>query len=150
MANKNQKPVKEVETKKVETKKAAKKTSVKKAPKKETKKEVKKVVVEEEMANIMEDEKESKKVNHETLKFIGNAIFWIVFAVLAFIWITDFVKVTREEEPVFCIKNKVHTFDDGTVNECVGLGYKVYTYNRDSFDKGVQFGPFFTKMKDGK
>ena len=51
-------------------------------------------------------------------------------------------------------KNKttshIHKYDDGKVTECIGLGYKVYNYDRESFDKGVEFGPLFTKERVSK
>lgn len=136
------KPTKKVETKKVEVKK-----EVKKQPKKV---EAKKTVKEPVMANIMEDEKKEKKVNFQTVKFIGSAIFWIVLGGLALVWVTDFVRVAREEKPIFCVKTVEHKYDDGKVTECIGLGYKVYNYDRKSFDKGVEFGPLFTKERVSK
>ena len=81
-------------------------------------------------------------------KKIFDVVFWIVIIGLAIIWLTDFINVKNDKDPVFCISQKTHTFDDGTVEECVGLGYKVYTYDRSSFSKGRQFGPFFIGMRE--
>lgn len=81
-------------------------------------------------------------------KKIFDVVFWIVIIGLAIIWVTDFINVKNDKDPVFCISQKTHTFDDGTVEECIGLGYKVYNYNRDSFSKGRQFGPFFIGMRE--
>ena len=134
-------------TKKVETKKVEVKKEVKKQPKKV---EAKKTVKEPVMANIMEDEKKEKRVNFQTIKFIGSVIFWIVLGGLALVWLTDFVRVAREEKPIFCVKTVEHKYDDGKVTECIGLGYKVYNYDRKSFDKGVEFGPLFTKERVSK
>ena len=48
---------------------------------------------------------------------------------------------------MFCLSEKNHKFDDGTVYECKGLGYNVYQYNRESIDIARQFSPFFVGMK---
>ena len=62
---------------------------------------------------------EKKKI----LKKIFDVAFWIVIVGLAIVWITDFINIQNDKDPVFCISQKTHTFDDGTVGECVGLGY---------------------------
>ena len=80
-------------------------------------------------------------------KLIFNVIFWLVIGILLFTWIMDYVKVRNNEKPTFCISNKTHKFKDGSVKECVGLGYKVYTYDRTSMAKGSEFVPFFIGMK---
>lgn len=92
------------------------------------------------------ENKNTEKKN--IFKKIFDVVFWIVIIGLAIIWLTDFINVKNDKDPVFCISQKTHTFDDGTVEECVGLGYKVYTYDRSSFSKGRQFGPFFIGMRD--
>ena len=81
-------------------------------------------------------------------KKIFDVVFWVVIIGLAIIWVTDFINVQNDKDPIFCISQKTHTFDDGTVEECVGLGYKVYDYNRTSLSSGRQFGPFFIGMRE--
>lgn len=150
MANKKQTDVKSVKetTKKTVTTTNVKKTADPKKNVKTSKTEVKKIeVVEEPMDNIMEEPKKKIYVSRDTLKLIGNIVFWIIFLVLAFIWLVDFFRVSRESKPMFCIKNEVHEYKDGTVSECTGLGYKVYTYKRSSLGDGIEFGTFFAKMK---
>ena len=96
-------------------------------------------------------EKVTEKKNTEKTniaKKIFDVVFWIVIVGLAIIWITDFINVKNDKDPIFCISQKTHTFDGGTVEECVGLGYKVYDYNRTSLSYGRQFGPFFIGMKE--
>lgn len=96
-------------------------------------------------------EKVTEKKNTEKksiAKKIFDVVFWVVIIGLAIIWITDFVNVQNDKDPIFCISQKTHTFDDGTVEECVGLGYKVYDYNRTSLSSGRQFGPFFIGMRE--
>lgn len=135
----------------VESKKATKKTTKTASKAVEVKKPAKEVkVVEEPMANIMEETKETTSVSRDTLKLIGNVIFWTVFAVLACIWLVDYFRVKSEKAPMFCLNEKTHEYEDGTVKECTGLGYKIYTYNRQSLGKGIEFGPFFIKMKNSE
>ena len=109
---------------------------------KTTEKKVNKKV--EEIKIVEETKKEKIK---RITKRVWDIVFWVGIIVLAIIWLTDFIKVQNEEEPKFCLVQKIHEFDDGTVNECVGLGYKVYTYNRDSISGARQFSPFFVGMK---
>ncbi len=82
------------------------------------------------------------------LKKVLNVAFWVLFAILLLIWVTDFLRVRADNDPIFCWGDKVHTFDDGDVEECTGLGYKVFKYNRDSLGQGSEFGPFFIKMQE--
>lgn len=107
---------------------------------------------------VNEEEKATEKKEEETfengsktsriLKKVWNIVFWTLFVCLFAIWIIDFVQVKREKEPIFCISEKVHEYEDGTTKECVGLGYKVYTYNRKSLNIKSQFSPFFVKMEE--
>ena len=95
-----------------------------------------------------EIERENKMIKNKMLaKRVWNVVFWTLFAGLFAIWITDYIMVRSEKEPLFCLSKETHKFDDGTVNECTGLGYKVYTYNRTSI-KATEFGPFFISMRD--
>lgn len=84
------------------------------------------------------------------LKKILNILFWVLFVILFSIWLIDFIKIKSEKEPVFCIKKEVHKFDDGNVDECLGLGYRIFKYNRRSLPKGIDFAPFFIKMREPK
>lgn len=83
----------------------------------------------------------------EMTKKILNIAFWVVFALLMIVWITDFFRVRAEKDPVFCIRKTTHTYDDGIVKECLGLGYKVYKYERESLKEALEFGPFFIKIR---
>jgi len=90
--------------------------------------------------------KEKKKVSKISKNQVFNIIFWIVIIGLFIIWITDFIMVKTEKDPVFCISRETYKYDDGETKECVGLGYKIFEYNRDKY-QGYEFGPFFTKIK---
>lgn len=107
---------------------------------------------------VMEEEKATEKKEEETfengsktsriVKKVWNIVFWTLFVCLFAVWIIDFIQVKREEEPIFCISEKIHEYEDGTTKECVGLGYKVYTYDRKSLNIKSQFSPFFVKMEE--
>lgn len=80
-------------------------------------------------------------------RILGNFIFWVIILGLFAVWVTDFMRVRDDKKPMFCIKKIEHKYDDGTTEECVGLGYKVYTYNRKSINLKSQFAPFFVRME---
>ena len=59
--------------------------------------------------------------------------------------LVDYFKVRNEQEPIFCwFNNHTTTYENGTVKECTGLGYKVINYNREDY-KAIEFGPFWIK-----
>ena len=97
------------------------------------------------MDNFMSEDKVSIR---EVAFKIWDVVFWVLFAILACVWIVDFFRVKAEKQPMFCISKETIEFEDGDVDKCVGLGYTVYEYNRESLDSGIQFGPFFMKMKE--
>ncbi len=80
-------------------------------------------------------------------RILGNFIFWVIILGLFAVWVTDFMRVRDDKKPMFCIKKIEHKYDDGTTEECVGLGYKVYNYNRKSINLKSQFAPFFVSME---
>ena len=88
-------------------------------------------------------EKDKKSLGQK----IFDIVFWVAIIILAFVWLTDFIRLQNEKEPVFCLTEKTHKFKDGTVDECIGLGYKIYDYNRESINIKHQFSPFFVGMK---
>lgn len=91
--------------------------------------------------------KETPSKGKTIIKKIFDVVFWVGIIVLTIIWVTDFVKVQQKQEPVFCLVKRTHEFKDGNVDECVGLGYKIYDYNRESINNVRQFSPFFIDMK---
>lgn len=100
--------------------------------------------------NIIDSSLEVQKNNRNTLKNVWNIVFWTSFIIVMLVWLFDFIRVANEQEPLFCIKEKIHKFEDGTVTECTGIGYKIYKYNRTSLESGIEFGPFFMEMKDNE
>ena len=105
----------------------------------------KKEVKEKENETVDEDFKDVKKANKKNpvLKVI-SILLWLLILAWLVVVIFDFYKVSQEEDPVFCISKETITYDDGTVDLCTGLGYKVYNYNRASIS-GYEFGPFWIK-----
>lgn len=97
--------------------------------------------------NIEELEVNKKEKVKKIGKRIFDIVFWVLIISLAAIWLTDFFRVQNEKKPIFCLNEKTHEFDDGTVYECKGLGYKVYQYDRESINNAHQFSPFFVGMK---
>lgn len=81
------------------------------------------------------------------IKKVLNVAFWVIFCVVLAIWVVDFVQTQRNKEPVFCLKKVTHQYDDGTVNECTGLGYRIFKYNRKTLPTGVDFAPIFVKQR---
>lgn len=77
-------------------------------------------------------------------------IFKIVSILLVIIWVyfvaSDYIKVQNGETPKYCLKEITKEYDDGTVYSCIGLGYKVFRYERESIN-AFEFGPFFIKEK---
>ena len=146
---KNKQESKKVETKKAEVVKTLAVKEENKKVKQDVKVNVKEVSKEELMAKLDEVEKEENKKEWKEIIFkIWDIVFWICFVALALTWITDYFRVRDAKEPQFCITNKTHQFEDGTVKQCNGLGYKVYVYERESLDNGVEFVPFFVKMQE--
>lgn len=81
------------------------------------------------------------------MKKIISTIFSLLILGVIAIWLFDYFRMVNNKEPKFCLKEEVYKYDDGTVKECIGLGYKVYEYNRTSY-KAKQFGPFFIQMHE--
>lgn len=112
---------------------------------KDKKEEVTEEVKEEkELSDEFVDEKDKKKSKKKpgiVSKLINFVITIVIFGWVA-IALIDFINVQQEKEPMFCIEKETTEYADGSVELCKGLGYKVYYYNRASF-QGYEFGPFW-------
>jgi len=114
------------------------------------KEEVKETTVVEEEEFEEFNEKKNKKVKKEksneksTFSRVMNVFLWIVLLVWMAICLIDFYNVSQENEPKFCLSRSTTQYSDGTVDTCVGLGYKVFNYKRESF-RAIEFGPFWGK-----
>ena len=95
------------------------------------------------------DEKPKKEWKDTAFYKVTNVILWIVLFVWMAICLVDFYQTHQEKEPMFCLKKEVTKYDDGNVRSCLGLGYKVYHYNRKSF-KAIEFGPFWSKDRSAE
>lgn len=84
------------------------------------------------------------------MKRIIENIIKIIFITMIIGWIViifiDWNRTTRGMNPKFCLKENIKTYKDGETYSCVGLGYKMFRYNRTC--SGVSFGPFFIKEYD--
>ena len=83
-----------------------------------------------------------EKKRRSIFSIVFNIVFWLAFFAWAGICAYDFINVQQEKEPMFFISKKTITYNDGFVDECTGLGYKVYNYQRDSY-MATEFGPFW-------
>ena len=81
------------------------------------------------------DEKKDKKEKKSLFNRIMNVILWIVLFIWMGICLFDFYKVHQTEDPVFCLKRETIDYKDGKVKSCLGLGYKIYQYNRKCFKR---------------
>lgn len=86
------------------------------------------------------------------MKRIIENIVKVLIILLVIAWIViifiDFFRAKSEKNPMFCISENIREYDDGETYECIGLGYKMYRYNRRC--SGIQFGPFFLKELTGE
>lgn len=100
----------------------------------------------EELKKQLEEKEkaEAKRERKETANKIINVILWIVMIAWMAMCLYDFYRVHTEKEPVFCLKKETTKYEDGNVDSCLGLGYKVYNYKRSSF-RAIEFGPFWSK-----
>ncbi len=78
-------------------------------------------------------------------------IIKIVCLSIVIIWIIcffiDYFRARQSKNPLFCISENTKEYDDGTVYSCIGLGYKMYKYNRSSVSTNLEFGPFFIQER---
>lgn len=86
------------------------------------------------------------------MKRIIENIVKVLIILLVVAWIViifvDYFRAGDGKNPKFCISESVIKYNDGETYKCVGLGYKMYRYNRTC--SGIQFGPFFLKELTGE
>ncbi len=111
----------------------------KKQAKKENKKESKK-----------DEEKEDKKKDRKELfNKIMNIVLWVVLIAWMGICSIDFIRTKMDKAPIFTFKKSTSKYDDGTVDGYLGLGYRIYKYNRTSLS-GMEYGPFWIAEEQPK
>ena len=85
-----------------------------------------------------------KKKKSVVIKIL-NVILWLVLLSWVILVLVDYFRARNQEDPMFCwFGNKTTDYENGSVTECMGLGYKVINYNRENY-KAVEFGPFWIK-----
>lgn len=80
----------------------------------------------------------------KVIKTIIDIILALAIIVVAYTWISDYIKVNDKEKPVYCKEKESVIKDDVTLDECDGLGYKVYTYTYTD-KKIIELVPFWQK-----
>lgn len=84
-------------------------------------------------------------------KIIGGIFkFLVILLIIAWVYLiaSDYFRVQKGKNPQYCIKETTKTYHDGTVYSCIGLGYKVFRYERKSIS-AFEFGPFFIQERQG-
>ena len=90
------------------------------------------------------DEHPKKK---SPVKTIILLIFLAVFIGWAYLVYSDYGRVKNSEEPKYCVfGTNVDKTEDGTISECIGLGYKVIKYQTLDI-KMTEFVPVWEKTK---
>lgn len=123
-----------------------------KIAKEEKVKEEKKEKVNETKESVKEiyegkDNKKEEFFEEEKRSVVGriiNIFVWIILIAWVGICLFDFYNTKTGKKPVFCLKKETTTYNDGYVNTCTGLGYKIFNYRRTSFN-GDEYGPFWSK-----
>ena len=118
-----------------------KKTTKKQTKKEEEVKEVKEELTEEELKKEFFDNKEDKE---SVFIKILNVLLWIILFAWMAICLFDFYKTRRREKPMFTFKHEVVKYEDGQVDSYLGLGYKIYNYQRKCIN-GIEYGPFWSE-----
>ena len=70
----------------------------------------------------------------------------VLIAAWVIIVFIDYFKTRNDQKPLFCIKETTYKYDDGKTYECIGLGYKMYKYERTSIN-ATEFGPIFIEQR---
>ncbi len=102
--------------------------------------------MEEKETREVAEKKEKKK---SLFSRIMNVVLWIILFAWMAVCLVDFFRTTNNKAPKLCIKQERTTYNDGYVDTCTGLGYKVINYRRTSMS-GNQYGPFWISDKSAK
>jgi len=74
-------------------------------------------------------------------------IFLALFVAWAFLVYSDYGRVKASQDPQYCVfGTNVNETEDGTITECIGLGYKVIKYKTLDI-KMTEFVPVWEKTK---
>lgn len=70
--------------------------------------------------------------------------FIYLVALCGYLAYIDYNHISNENKAQFCFENIITDYIDGSVETCIGAGYKVYYYDRECF-KGMEFNTIFSK-----
>lgn len=83
----------------------------------------------------------------KTLKIIGISL--IILVVLAIIFFSvDYIRVQKQEKPIFCIPNPAGSCNDGGTIEYFGLGYKIIDFNMLNGYDEMKIGSWAIQYED--
>ena len=102
-------------------------------------------VVAEQSVSIVKDKKKSKRPKSTVGKILDSLISIVVFGILA-AWLFDFYNFYSNKPPKLCIKKEVIEYEDGVTELCIGAGYKIFEYKRESI-QGMEFGGFWLEER---
>lgn len=71
-----------------------------------------------------------------------KAFIWILVLSWTFMIGFDYFRSKNELTPFFCLSRRTKELKNGALYECIGLGYKYYRINSDTFN-GIKFGGFW-------
>lgn len=89
--------------------------------------------------------KEKTQKKNIVYNIVIGLLFITIFVWLG-MWIYEYQNVSNGNDPKFCLKRDTISHDDGTVEVCTGLGYKVINYKRETY-KAIEIGPFWIKER---
>lgn len=109
--------------------------------------------IENVMPQTLINETKNENTNQEKPKkkyHFLKSLFSLIITVIFFGWICilgyDFYNITNKNDPKFCIQKGTIENDNGTVEWCLGAGYRTYYYDYDEYE-AYEFGPFWQKVK---
>ena len=81
------------------------------------------------------------------LKVIGVILGVIIILGIIF-FAVDYVRVQKQEKPIFCIQNPAGIINDGGTVEYFGLGYKVIDFHTIAGFDDIKIGTWFMDYND--
>lgn len=123
-------------------------------PKKKGTKKVKEEKIENTSNETISEKEKNKLIRKEKSKRLVNIIFSklfsFIFSILIIGWIAicliDFFKVQDGKNPIFCLKTETIKLNEGSIEKCLGAGYKILNFEKDdSCHVKLTFGPFWLK-----
>lgn len=89
---------------------------------------------------------EKPKRKHHFLRSFFSLLITLAFCGWICILAYDFYNITTKAEPKFCIEKGTIKNEDGTIDWCLGAGYKTYHYDYEEYE-AYEFGPFWQEAK---